>query len=166
MAFLDKVLGKDERERQLEKEIRSLELRKDSILSTINGEIARLQGERSNVLLAVGTAVYEAHKKEEGQPELQTHWDKITELEKQIAEQEGKRDEMTLKYDEEIGLINANLAAYKASVAASANNGHAAPVNNGYAAAAPAAGGKRCPECGAPVAEGNVFCRSCGTKLQ
>lgn len=156
MAFLDKVLGKDERERQLEKEIRSLELRKESILSTINGEIARLQGERSNVLTAVGTAVYEAHKKEEEQPELQAYWDKAADLEKQIAEQETKREEMTVKYDEEIRLINANLAAYKATAAA--------PANNAYTA--PAAAGKRCPECGAPVADGNVFCRSCGTKLQ
>lgn len=164
MAFLDKVLGKDERERQLEKEIRSLELRKDSILSTINGEIARLQGERSNVLTAAGTAVYEAHKKEEEQPELQAYWDKVADLEKQIAEQETKREEMTVKYDEEIRLINANLAAYKATTAAPAGNGYGAPVNNAYTA--PAAAGRRCPECGAPVADGNVFCRSCGTKLQ
>ena len=42
MAFLDKVLGKDERERKLEKEIRSLELRKESVFSAIDGEIARL----------------------------------------------------------------------------------------------------------------------------
>ncbi len=164
MAFLDKVLGKDERERQLEKEIRSLELRKESILSTINGEISRLRGERNNVLLAVGTAVYEAHKKESGQPELQEYWSKIEDLEGQITEQESKKEEMTVKYDEEIRLINANLAAYTASMAAPAGNGYGTPVNNGYAAAAPT--GKTCPECGAPVAEGNVFCRSCGTKLQ
>lgn len=47
MAFLDKVLGKDERERKLEKEIRSLELRKESVFSAIDGEITRLQRERS-----------------------------------------------------------------------------------------------------------------------
>ena len=50
MAFLDKVLGRDERERELEKENRSLELRKESVFAGINGEIGRLQNERTNVL--------------------------------------------------------------------------------------------------------------------
>ena len=35
MAFLDKVLGRDERQDELKKEIRSLELRKEYVFSSI-----------------------------------------------------------------------------------------------------------------------------------
>ena len=36
MALLNKLLGKDEREENLKKEIKSLEFRKESVLSSIN----------------------------------------------------------------------------------------------------------------------------------
>lgn len=148
MAFLDKVLGKDERERKLEKEIRSLELRKESVFSAIDGEIARLQRERSNVLLNAGTAAYEAWKKENVQADLTEFWDKIQELDKQIAEQDAKKTEMGIKYDEEIRLINSNLSmnTVKSVVDVSAGN--------------------KCPKCGAVISVDDVFCQGCGTKLQ
>jgi len=147
MAFFDKVLGKDERERQLEKEIRSLELRRESVFSAINGEIARLQRERGDVLLQAGTAAYEAWSREKAQADLTEFWSKIGELEKQIAEQENKRTEMGVKYDEEIRLINSNLSTHAATTAP------------------PAGTGAVCPKCGAAVSSDDVFCPGCGTKL-
>lgn len=148
MAFLDKVLGKDERERKLEKEIRSLELRKESVFSAIDGEIARLQRERSNVLLTAGTAAYEAWNKENEQADLTEFWDKIQELDKQIAEQDAKKTEMGIKYDEEIRLINSNLSMNIVKSVADVNAGN------------------RCPKCGAAISTDDVFCQGCGTKLQ
>lgn len=148
MAFLDKVLGKDERERKLEKEIRSLELRKESVFSAIDGEIARLQRERSNVLLTAGTAAYEAWKKENVQADLTEFWDKIQELDKQIAEQDAKKTEMGIKYDEEIRLINCNLSM------------------NTEKSVTDVSTGNKCPKCGAVISADDVFCQGCGTKLQ
>ena len=148
MAFLDKVLGKDERERKLEKEIRSLELRKESVFSAIDGEITRLQRERSNVLLTAGTAAYEAWKKENVQADLTEFWDKIQELDKQIAEQDAKKTEMGIKYDEEIRLINSNLSM------------------NAVKSVADVSAGNKCPKCGATISVDDVFCQGCGTKLQ
>ncbi|MBE5884442.1 MAG: zinc ribbon domain-containing protein [Lachnospiraceae bacterium] len=148
MAFLDKVLGKDERERKLEKEIRSLELRKESVFSAINGEIARLQRERSNVLLTAGTAAYEAWNKDKAQADLTEFWDKIQDLEKQIAEQETKRTEMGIKYDEEIRLINSNLGMHAANATSTVGTGAA------------------CPKCGAAISDDDIFCQGCGAKLK
>ena len=46
--------------------------------------------------------------------------------------------------------------------------GSSAPAPTTAATTAPAAApvGATCPNCGAPVAEGDAFCMSCGQKLQ
>jgi hypothetical protein len=142
MALLDKVLGRDERETQLKQEIKSLELRKESVFSAIDGEIARLQRERSNVLLGAGTAAYNAWCRDEAQVDLSEYWGKIQELEQMVAVQEAKKAEMGNKYDEEIKLINTNL---------------------GISNIAPA---MRCPKCGAGIKENDLFCQNCGEKLK
>ena len=49
MALLNRILGKDEREEKLKKEIKSLELRKESILTSINNEIIKLQAEQNSL---------------------------------------------------------------------------------------------------------------------
>ncbi|MBQ7920781.1 MAG: zinc ribbon domain-containing protein [Lachnospiraceae bacterium] len=148
MAFLDKVLGKDENERKLEKEICSLELRKESVFAAINNEIARLQGERTNVLLAAGTAAYDVWIKEKTQADLIEFWNKIQELERQIAEQDAKRTEMGIKYDEEIRLLHSSMGIVVANTISNENTG------------------KKCPSCGAAISDADVFCQSCGAKLQ
>lgn len=148
MAFLDKVLGKDETERKLEKEIRSLELRKESVFSAINTEIARLQRERTNVLLNAGIKAYEVFSQENKQADLTEFWNQIAELDKKVLEQENKRTEMGIKYDEEIRLINSSLGTRG--------------VNN-----APDIGaGSQCPSCGIAINNSDMFCQNCGLKLK
>ena len=141
MALFDKMMGKDDKEKKLKQEIKSLELRKESVLSAINNEIMRLQRERSNVLLQAGTAAYDAWGNNGAQADLTEFWGKIQELDKGIAEQEVKKEEMAAKYDEEIRLINSNLGI--SSVSSSA----------------------QCPKCGAPVGEGDRFCQNCGASI-
>ncbi len=102
MAFFDKVLGVDDREKKLKQEINSLELRKESVFSAIDGEISRLNRERSNILLAAGTAAYETWCKDSTSADLTDFWGKIQELDKAIVAQETKKTEMGTKYDEEI----------------------------------------------------------------
>lgn len=141
MALFDKMMGKDDKEKKLKQEIKSLELRKESVLSAINNEIARLQRERSNVLLQAGTVAYDAWSNDGAQADLAEFWDKIQELDKGIAEQEVKKEEMVAKYDEEIRLINSNLGI--SSVSSST----------------------QCPKCGALVGQGDRFCQNCGASI-
>lgn len=148
MAFLDKVLGRDERERELEKEIRSLELRKESVFAGINGEIGRLQNERTNVLLAAGTAAYDTWIRQNTAADLKEFWNRMGELDRQIAEQEKKRTEMGIKYDEEIQLIHNSMGVMTVNPPA--------PVGTG----------KQCPSCGTAVSDEDVFCQVCGVRLQ
>lgn len=142
MAFLDVVLGKDEKERKLEKEIRSLELRKESVLSSIDTEIAILQSERSDILLEAGTKAYDVWCKDNSKADLTEYWNKVQGLDKEIAEQEEKKIQMKNRYDEEILLINGSIG-----------------IRNTGA-------GTICPKCGAAVAENDVFCQKCGEKVK
>lgn len=142
MALFDKMLGKDDRERKLKQEIKSLELRKESVFGAIDDEISRLQRERSNVLLQAGTTAYEAWCNGKTQADLSEFWNKMQELEKNIAEQEAKKEEMGAKYDEEIKLINSDLG-----------------ISGGTDT-------MQCPKCGAPVGRGDSFCQNCGASIQ
>lgn len=142
MALFDKMFGVDDKERKLKQEIKSLELRKESVFGAINGEISRLQKERSNVLLQAGTTAYEEWCNDQTQTDLSEFWNKMQELEKNIAEQEAKKEEMGAKYDEEIKLINSSLG-----------------VSSGTDT-------MQCPKCGAAVSQGDSFCQNCGSSIR
>ena len=142
MALLDKVFGKDDKKTKLRQEINSLELRKESVLAAINGEITHLQGERNNVLLEAGKTAYNAWCKDNSKADLTEFWGKMQELDGCIRQQEEKKAAMGEKYDEEIGLINRNL-----SVANMDSSMH-------------------CPQCGAFIGEGDMFCQNCGNSLK
>lgn len=135
-------LGKDDKEKQLKQEVKSLELRREAAFAAINGEIGRLQNERSNVLLQAGMAAYDVWCRESKPADLTQFWTKMGELEKSIAEQETKKAEMGAKYDEEIRLINTNLGVCGAE------------------------SGAKCPKCGAAIHQGDRFCQSCGASIQ
>lgn len=114
----------------------------------INGEIGRLQNERTNVLLAAGTAAYDTWIRQNTAADLKEFWNRMGELDRQIAEQEKKRTEMGIKYDEEIQLIHNSMGVMTVNPPA--------PVGTG----------KQCPSCGASVSDEDVFCQVCGARLQ
>lgn len=151
MALLNKILGKDEREENLKKEIKSLEFRKESVLASINSEITNLQSQQRTLYLDAGKYAYEIWCEDKTQADLTTYWNQVQELAGKITVQEAKKKEMSDRYDEEINLIASSL-----NVAISSS----APVSSFGADSA------SCPNCGMAIADGDIFCQSCGTKLQ
>ena len=148
MALFDKVFG-DEKENQLKQEIKSLELRRETVFTSINAEIANLENQKRELFYTVGLRLYNAWtKKDEDSVKLEEYWEKVQELEKQIVAQEDKRKEMATRYEEEISMIRNTIAM------------NAAP-------ATPTATVElRCPKCNGVVKPSDVFCQSCGNKLQ
>ncbi len=151
MALLNKLLGKDEREENLKKEIKSLEFRKESVLASINGEIKQLKSEQKTLFLEAGKYAYETWCENKTSADLTTYWNQVQELDGKIEAQKAKMNEMTARYDEEIKLIASNLNA---------------PINSGVPAVSADPDAPTCPNCGAPIAEDDIFCQGCGTKLQ
>lgn len=149
MALFNKLLGRDDREEKLKQEIKSLELRKESVLASINGEISNLQVEQRNILLEAGKFGYETWCKDKVQTNLVSYFEKVQELDGKIQEQETKKKEMTDRYDEEIKLIANNLNPVSVNVETTVVGGSAS-----------------CPNCGAGITNDDVFCQNCGTKLQ
>lgn len=145
MALLDKVFGKNDQNGALKQEIQSLELRKKSVLSTIDAEIAGLQKERSNVLFEAGCKAFDTWKEEGTQADLSDYWKKVQQFDGLIAEQEAKRLEMGSRYDEEIQLMRKNLSLSEGA-------SHAKSV-------------KICPSCKAEAEPDADFCQNCGTRL-
>ncbi len=152
MALLNKILGKDEREENLKKEIKSLELRKESVLSSINGEIEQFRSEQRALFFEAGKYAYETWCEGKKQAELTSYWQQAQSLDEKIAVQEARKKEMSDRYDEEIQLIAGNL--------------NVAAGNNAPAAASASSGTASCPKCGTPIADGDLFCQGCGAKLQ
>lgn len=158
MALLDKMFGVDEKESKLKQEIKSLELRKESVFTAINNEIMRLENEKTALLLEAGKTAYESWKEDTSKEcKLDTYWEKIVELENQVTEQEVKKMEMGNRYDEEISLIKNTLEMNSSSTSTKT----AAIVKPSVSI-----GGMKCPKCNGAVAADDMFCQSCGNKLK
>ena len=151
MALLNRISGKDAREEKLKQEIKSLELRKESVLASINNEIIKLQSEQKSIFLDAGKYAYETWCESKTPADLTTYWNQVQELADKIAVQEAKMKEMTERYDEEIRLIASNL------------NGAA---NSGASVSPADVTSATCPNCGMVISDEDIFCQGCGTKLQ
>ena len=148
MAFFD-IFAKDEREENLKREISSLEFRKETIISSIDAEIASLRAEQENCFLDAGRYAYEIWRKEKTQADLTFCWNKVQEIVGKITVQETKKKEMTERYEEEIKLMASNLNIAMNSSSASTSSGTAT-----------------CPNCGAGISYSDVFCQACGSKVK
>lgn len=162
VAFINKILGRDEREENLKKEVKSLELRKESILVSINGEITSIQAEQKRILLEAGQYAYGIWSKEKLQADMTTYFEQIKVLDDKIAQEEMRKKEMSARYDEEIKLISGNIAmAVPSGMSGSGNVAVSSSI-----ATSIAGGAGICPKCNSTIASDDVFCQSCGTKLQ
>ena len=158
MALLDRMFGVDEKESKLKQEIKSLELRKESVFTAIGNEIARLENEKVSLLLEAGKMAYEAWKKDENTKyDFKEYCEKIVELEAQVVEQEAKKTEMGNRYDEEITLIKNTIGMNATTENKTLQN----VVKPGVKV-----GGMKCPKCNGAVSAEDLFCQNCGNKLK
>ena len=97
MAFINKILGKDEREEQLKQELKSMELRKGSIVASIDGEIGNMRSEQKRILLEAGQYAYGIWSKEKLQADMTTYFEQIKVLDDKIAQEEMRKKEKSKK---------------------------------------------------------------------
>lgn len=148
MELFSKLGKKDDRMSQIQNEIRSLQVRKESVMSVIQNEISNLQNDKTNLLLQLGTKVYENWMNQcEVTDHISEFWPQIQEKEKAMQEQEAKRQQMETKYDEEISLLQKDLSLNSEREFGSNSN-------------------LICPKCGAMLEQSDVFCEKCGTKVK
>lgn len=149
MALINKLLGKDEREENLKKEISSLEFRKETVIASINNEIQSLITEQEKRFLDAGRYAYEVWCKDKTQADLTSFWNKVQEIADKIAVQETKKKEMTGRYDEEIKIISSSLNVTMNNIPLSISSGMTT-----------------CQNCGTSISCDDVFCQACGTRLK
>lgn len=148
MAFFNNKFEIDEREENLKREISSFEFRKETIILSIDAEIANLRVEQEKRFLDAGRYAYEVWNKDKSQADLIAFWNKVKELANKIAEQETKKNKMKERYDEEIKIMASNLNSTM-NISPSSTSGSIA-----------------CPYCGAGISYSDVFCQACGTRLK
>ena len=149
MDILNRVFNKNDKATQLQNEIKSLLVRRDSVVSVVQGEIFSLEEEKSKIFSEAGAKAYEAWKQGQyAKEELEQLWSKVRELETQINEKENKKAELEGRYDEEISMLQRDLNSV---------GGTFERVNQT---------GKVCPKCGAEVRNEDVYCEKCGCKLR
>ena len=144
MDFFNRVFNKDDKAVRLQNEIKSLQVRKNSVLSVVKNELEELEREKKAIFCEAGMKVYENwNNRQENAVELVDYWNKVQEIEKKITEKEEKKKEMESRYDEEISLLQKDL--HSNSLVDSKDV---------------------CPKCQAPIDEDDMFCEKCGTKLK
>ena len=147
-GMLRKILPKETPAKKLQKEIKATEFKKQSLLSAVQTEIREAAGKRDGILRQIGRIVYE-RRDGGGLPEetFAAHFAEIGALDTQIGEKEVKSAEIGARYDEELLLLKAQLAALDASP----------PVE------APSF----CGHCGQKFTPGvDIFCSECGQKAE
>lgn len=137
-------------------EIKNSEFKKTSMIGAVLNEKNTLLAKKNSLFLEIGEHVYTNFLEGKTEYEFESFFTQITELISDMETKETKISELTVRYDEEISLLQSSLSMLEAQA-----QQPQAPVP---AAPAPTAG-PACGNCNAPITPGDAFCESCGTKL-
>ena len=129
-----------------------MELKKTTLISSVNNEIQTAQQQISNAQLQIGKSVYDAHLRgSDGAVDHSERFDEIKSLEKLIEEKEAKKKDIQSRYDDEIGMLRSSITI--PSTPAQPNT-----VTQG---------GPTCSGCNKPYTQGvDKFCMGCGKGLE
>lgn len=149
---------------KLNKEISDLEMKKQSLIRSIQNEADGLNTQISNKFWEIGSLMYEQHVSGSDSVESFTgKFDEITGLRNTINDKLAKIKEISDRYDEEITLLkNLNPApAYPQQPMQQPMQQQAAAPAEPIDPNAP-----RCKSCGTPFRLNvDAFCKNCGNKL-
>ena len=158
----------------LKKEINGMQLRKQSLLASVQNEMLMLEQQRSGVLIQIGNAMYTAHKENNDVPSdsLVPFYSQIDTLEQSVQEKKTKIDEISARYDDEIVMLTNSLnLVMQPQMPVPGAPGMPPmpgmpPLPGQVQPAISPAPQMFCNECGTKYVPGhNVFCEECGTKL-
>jgi predicted nucleic acid-binding Zn-ribbon protein len=95
---------------RLKGEIQNTEFRKQSLVAPLENEISQARQKIDMIFMEIGQIMYDTHLEGGSAPEtLIANFDEISAHKDFIAEKNGKIQEFTERYDEEIRMLAANL---------------------------------------------------------
>jgi hypothetical protein len=159
--FLGNLLDKDTPAKKLMREVEGMELKKQSLIASVQNEIQNARQKIDSELYQIGADVYGGHLNGvQVDDKLAAHFDAIASLESFIMERETKMRDIASRYDEEIGMLNSQLGIQPQAAPAGV---FVPPMNQ----PAPSGGAMAfCEKCGKPYTPGeDLFCMGCGAKL-
>jgi hypothetical protein len=157
--------------RQLQREIEGMELRKNALITSVQGEITAAKQREASEFFNIGLDVYNAHLSgESADDKLAAHYDTLAEIRNLISEREAKMTEIANRYDEEIGMLRTQINAPPPPPQAPAPAYAPQPPQPGasiFPQPAPVSSSRAfCEKCGAAYTPGaDMFCSGCGARL-
>jgi len=158
-GFFDSLLGKkneqDEHTTRILKEIESMEFKKQTLINSVRGEIKAAELQINQLFQQIGALMYESHIGTPAEESTLTDfYTQITQHKTLITEKEAKINDITARYEDEIGMLRASIGAV------------AAPAIPPGGTMPAAGGGAFCEQCGGAYTPGeDIFCPGCGNKL-
>ena len=162
------ALNVNQEKKKLQQEIESMQFKKQSLISTVQGEIQAAKQRINNVMLVIGQDVYANHT--DGvdiEDKLAAHFKEIETQKGLITEKEEKTAEIAKRYDDELGMLIARLNTMQPPPPPPPppqNMPMQPPPPQGNPQMA--GGSAFCTKCGKPYVPGvSAFCVGCGTKF-
>lgn len=139
-----KMFKKETEIDKLNEEIKSMEFKKNSILSAINNEKIDILNKKRLILEEIGSIVFENHISGSNNTDFTSQFEKIDAFQANVEEKNMKSTEIEKRYDEEINMLRANMEKLQVSAQG---------------------GSSFCSNCGVALTPDDVFCQKCGTKV-
>ncbi len=154
-GLLGNLFDKDNPVKKLQKEIESIEFKKQSLLQSLQNDINGANQKIDREFHSIGKAVYQGFiNGEDTHDKLTGHYDEIASQKKFVDEKEAKIKEISTRYDEELSILRSNITVASQS----------APQDQTQSKSE--SGNAFCIKCGKPYTPGvDLFCKSCGQKL-
>ena len=150
--------------KRLQQEIESMQFKKQSLISTVQGEIQAAKQKISNVMFMIGQDVYASHiNGVEIDDKLKAYFKEIETLNSLMAEKEEKITDIAKRYDDELSMLSVHLNSIQPPPPPTNIPVQTAPMHGN---AQMAGAGAFCTNCGKPYIPGqNAFCIECGAKI-
>jgi len=155
------ILGSENPAKKIQQEIKGMELKKQTLILSVQNEIRAAQLKVDDELRQIGSIVYDGHiDGVQIGDKLGSHFNEITSIKEFIQGREAKIKEIVARYDEELEMLNSQLTMMAPKIAAQAQayTPSEAALQGGVVV--------YCDNCGKPYVPGKTaFCAECGKRI-